>query len=341
MAEILRAHSRRDIKSSSTEDKKDPQSEIEIYSNEVLSKLIKDGVPPTPNNFALYFDRLLDDKSQNAKDVILETLEVEECNDEERALLLEQNLKKGFNSIKNILSLTTNFYKNTSLMSKILQKRKDELGQSNSESKTLDIINSLSADVEKLNAIILAQSSSMKEIYDSTVEIIKSTENETIFDNQYGVYNKRYILHKIEHEIELVKRYKHKSTLIMVELSKELRSGVSNDKALSLMTRTISRLLLKTSRRSDIVSHYGNGVFIMLLKYTDIESAKKASQRLSELISNSTFFLGDKEVTLSVAMGITDITEDALAEEVVVSSMEGVEIAHDDKNSNYAVVLRK
>jgi len=126
----------------------------------------------------------------------------------------------------------------------------------------------------------------------------------------------------------------------MIELSRDLKSSVNNEKAIMLMTKTIARLLLKTSRRSDIVAHYGNGVFTMLLKHTDIESAKKASERLCELVSNSNFFLSDREIQLKISIGITDITQNHSVEEIIVSSMDGVEKAYENPNLDYAVLLR-
>jgi diguanylate cyclase (GGDEF)-like protein len=126
----------------------------------------------------------------------------------------------------------------------------------------------------------------------------------------------------------------------MIELSRELKSSVKNEKAIVLMTRTIARLLLKTSRRSDIVAHYGNGIFSMLLKHTDIESAKKASERLSYLVSNSNFFLADREIQLKISIGITDITSIHSVEEIVVSAMNGIEKAYTLKNLDFAVSLR-
>ena len=107
------------------------------------------------------------------------------------------------------------------------------------------------------------------------------------------------------------------------------------------MTRTIARLLLKTSRRSDTVAHYGNGVFAMLLKYTDIESAKKASDRLCYLVSNSNFFLADREIQLKISIGITDINALYSTEEIVVSAIKGVEKAYEIKDKDYAVELRE
>jgi len=169
---------------------------------------------------------------------------------------------------------------------------------------------------------------------------VKSVENETIFDNQFGVYNKRYLLTKIEQEIELIAKFKHQSSLIMIELSKTLKQNITNEKALSLMTRTIARLLLKTSRRSDIVAYYGNGIFAMLLKHTDIASAKKASERLVDLVSNSNFFLADREIQLQISIGITDIDAEHSVEEIVVSAMNAIEKAYESDKLDYAVSLR-
>lgn len=318
----------------------EPEGELEIYAKEVLSNLIKDGLPPTPNNFSLYFDRLLDEKSQNARKQIASVLELEEDNDAENSIMLEQSLKQGFSSIKNILNVTANLYKNMSLMGKILEKRKLELEADTTSQEAKSIAASLGSDISKLNDILQKQSSSIKTLYDDTAKIIRSVENETIFDNQFGVYNKRYLMTKVGQEIELIRKFKHKSSLIMIELARDLKSSVSNEKAVMLMTKTVARLLLKTSRRSDIVAHYGNGVFMMLLKHTDIESAKKASERLCELVSNSTFFLADREIGLKISIGITDITENHSVEEIIVSTMDGIEKAYENPNLDYAVMLR-
>jgi len=355
MAGTLRGRGRRNLESTEKKESQNaqeatetqaldmdtPSSDIELYAKEVLSSLIADNLPPTPNNFSLYFDRLLEEKSENLRKQIVSMLELEESNDAEKTIQLEQNLKQGFSSIKNILSVTATLYKNMSLMSKILEKRKSELSQSREGAETIALISALEGDVSKLNSIVKTQSSQMKSIYEETATIVKSVENETIFDNQYGVYNKRYLLMKIEQEIGLIEQFGHKSSLIMIELSRELKSSVKNEKAIVLMTRTIARLLLKTSRRSDIVAHYGNGMFSMLLKHTDIESAKKASERLSYLVSNSNFFLADREIQLKIAIGITDVTSNHSVEEVVVSSMDGIEKAYMIQELDYAVSLRK
>ncbi len=345
MAESLRSRNRRSIVSEEPEsinslNMDEPSSDLEIYSKEVLNALISDNLPPTPNNFSLYFDRLLEDKSESLRKQIVSVLDLEEGNNEETTIVLEKNLKKGFISVRNILTLSANLYKNMALMTKILDKRKEELGDHADAQEALSIISILEADVSKLNAILKKQSSQMKSLYEETADIVKTVENETIFDNQYGVYNRRYLMTKVGQEIELIREFKHKSSLIMIELSRELQETVGNKKALTLMTRTIARLLLKTSRRSDTVAHYGNGVFAMLLKHTDIISAKKASERLCDLVANSNFFLADREIVLKISIGITEVTPLYSVEEIVVSSMDGMEKAYADNKLDYAVSLK-
>ncbi len=346
MAGTLRSRSRRNIGTTAADTVSDalgmdsPSSDLEIYSKEVLSSLIADNLPPTPNNFSLYFDRLLEDKSENLRKQIISMLELEESNDAENTIMLEQSLKKGFSSVKNTVGVTANLYKNISLMTKILEKRKTELSGLQDTDTTATLITSLGSDITKLNTILKKQNSQMKTIYDETADIVKSVDNETIFDNQFGVYNKRYLLTKIKQEADLIGEFKHKSSLIMIELDKDLKASVKNDKAVMLMTRTIARLLLKTSRRSDTVAHYGNGLFAMLLKHTDIDSAKKASERLTELVSNSNFFLADREILLKISIGITNIDTVFTVEEIVVSAMDGIQQAYLNPDIDFAVSLR-
>lgn len=346
MAGTLRGRTRRSSKDviSSTEinsnNVPEPEDDLEAYSKEVLEALIKDGLPPTPNNFSLYFDRLIEDKSHSTRKRIMSIIELEESNEDENSIILEQSLKQGFSSVKNILGITANIYKNMSLMTKILDRRIKELEANPNAQEAKSVVSSLETDILKLNGILQKQSSNIKSMYDETAKIVKNVEKETIFDNQYGVFNKRNLMIKLEKEIELIHKFKHKSSLIMIELSRELKDSIGNDKAVMLMTKTIARLLLKTSRRSDTVAHYGNGVFAMLLKHTDIESAKKASERLCDLVSNSNFFLGDREIHLKISIGITDITDNHSVEEIIVSAIDGIEKAYENPNMDYAVLLR-
>lgn len=313
----------------------DPTSDLEIFAKEVLTALISDNLPPTPNNFALYFDRILEDKSESLRRQIGSILEFEEDDQDEKSIELEKTLKQGFSSVKSILQLSATLYKNISLMEKILDKRREEIKTIPSLAGANDIITSLGNDVGKLSGILKKQVVHMKSIYEETATIVKQVENETIFDNQYGVYNKRYLLAKLEQERNLIDEFKHKSSLISVRLSKQTSNSIQSEKAQQLMVRTVARLLLKTSRRSDIVAHYGEGIFAMVLKHTDIESAKRASERLFDLVSSSNFFLAEQEIQLRIAIGVAELTASTGVEQTLLCTLNAMETADKEPTLRY------
>ena len=222
-------------------------------------------------------------------------------------------------------------------MEKILEKRQSEMKEIPSLNGANDLIASLSDDVGKLSSILKKQVSHMKTIYDETATIVKQVENETIFDNQFGVYNKRFLITKLEQERHLIDEFKHKSSLITVRLAKETGESVQSEKAQQLMVRTVARLLLKTSRRSDIVAHYGGGVFAMVLKHTDIESAKRASERLFDLVSSSNFFIAEKEIQLRIAIGVTELNATRGVDQTLLCTLESMDAAENNPKLRYMV----
>lgn len=315
----------------------EPTSDLEMYAKEVFAHLINDNLPPTPNNFALYFDRLLENKSEAMRKQVNSILEFEDSNDDEKTIELEKSLKQGFSSVKSILQVTSNLYKNMTLMEKILIKRRTELSGTKDGRSVLSTIKSLDQDVGKLNTILKKQVTHMKDLYQETATIVKNVDNETIYDNQFGIYNKRYLLNKLEQEKSLVEEFKHLSALLTIKLTKDIEDRINNQKAISLMSRTIARLLMKTSRRSDIVAHYGNGVFAMILKHTDLINAVRASTRLCDLVSSSNFFLAEKEIQLKISIGIANITAKRSIEETLVCSLNAMESANNNEKEDYCV----
>ncbi len=315
----------------------DPTSDLEIFSKEVLAALINDNLAPTPNNFSLYFDRLLEEKSASLRKQIKEILELEESNDDEKSIELERRLKEGFSSIKNILQVSATLYKNMNLMTKVLENSKSALTENPEQKSVILTVEALDKDIDKLNAILKKQMTHMKHLYGETATIVKNVENETVFDNRYGIHNKRFLLAKLEQEINLVVEFKHKSSFLSIELADSLKETLESEKSLFLVTRTIARLLMKTSRRSDIVAHYGDGVFMMILKHTNIENAKKAAERLFDLIDSSNFFLAEEEVHLRSAIGVAEVLPSFSPEEIIVHALDAMKASGEDDKIPYVV----
>jgi len=295
-------------------------SELEKFSLYVLKVLMDDNIPSTPNNFQIYFDKLLDNKPLSFKKRINDLLESELANGDELRAKMEKEMREGFAEIKNIMQIVSTTYKNLNVMEKIVKKRKSELDINAGQLSVANVATSFEQDLNKLSTLMEKQMSSLKVHYDKTGEIVKDIENKAIFDIRFGVYNKRYLLQSLDQEIKSINQFGHKSSLVFAKIKDSVLKNIVNTKDKMILTRNISKLLLKTSRRSDVVAHYGDGIFVMLMKHTDINNAKRACERISDLIYATSFFLGDTEVALDIELAIVSVV-DGYSKEVLISDV--------------------
>lgn len=312
------------------------EGSLEKLASNVVSSLIKEGIPPTPTNFQAYFDRLLEELPDAAQEEIGSMIDLEDSNSDEQAIALEEKIKGAFVGVKSLLQTSSNLYKNMTLMSRILSKRQSELS-SVKDPALKSVVKAIQGDVGKLSTILDKQITSMKQNYQETAGIVKEVEQGSIFDQQFGVYNKRYLLTRLDLEASQITQFKHSSSLVTVTLTKEIRDIVPTSKAILLMEKTVARLLMKTSRRSDIVAHYSEGIFAMLLKHTDLTSADHASGRLVKLVESTNFFLGEKEVVLGVNIGIAKVTPDRSSEETLLATISAMNEVN--RNPNKSVLV--
>ena len=84
-------------------------------------------------------------------------------------------------------------------------------------------------------------------------------------------------------------------------------------------------MLLKTSRRNDIISYFGENSFIMLLRHTDIQSTKKACERMFEMLTNANIILNDMEIDIDVGIGVAPISKEVEVEESINCALEAME----------------
>lgn len=299
-------------------------SELEKFSLYVLKVMMDENIPTTPNNFQIYFDKLLDNKPISFKKRINELLEAESVHSDEHRAKMETDVKEGFAQIKSIMQVVSTVYKNLSVMKEIIRKRTAELEVSSSQLAVQNITSALSGDLQKLLDLTSKQMSVLKKHYEKTGTILKDIESKAIFDSRYGVYNRRYLLQSIEKEVESMEKYSHQSSLVLAKVKDSILNKIINAKDRMILTRNVAKLLLKTSRRSDVVAHYGEGVFGMLMMHTDVNNAKRACDRISELIYATSFFIGDSEVDTDIELAIIPIKSGYSVEEFISCALDSL-----------------
>lgn len=283
------------------------QNNLNNFAKNVLSKLIEKDIPPLPSNYQIYFEQMLSKESMEFQKKIYTLLEAEAGNDE-RNINFEKNINAAFINTKGILKCILGIYKNLTIMNEI--EKKWFLGLKRGDISTDKYIEEISV----IQKTIDKQNNELKLLYNKGNNILENINTNKMYDSKFDVYNKRYFIHLVQEELKAVQKFQHTSTILMMTLPASVSKYLTNDKIALIVMKTIAKLLLKTSRRSDMIGYIGNGIFCMLLKHSDIFSSKKASERLVELLNNTNIFIGDSDINLDIKIGIAKIASNRSAE---------------------------
>jgi len=308
-------------------DLNEPTSPLEKFAKKVFDKLIEEVVPPIPSNYTLYFFNMLEEEPKTFKNQVLEILSIEDTQDLEKDLELEKKLKLSFKYSKEILQRTALLYKLTKQLRELLNDTINQFAHLASPKVAEKYLQKIENKIGKISSTMNKGLKEIKETYSKNVEIIKDIESNSMFDMGYGVYNAQYFKKMVENEIKLIKKFKHISTLITIKINENILKNLKMQKSAIVLNRSIAKILLKTSRRSDIVAHLGNGIFAMLLKHTDRIGAEKTIQRLSDIIANSSVFIEGEEVEIKIVSAICEIKAEHTTKELTDKCMKLLDTA--------------
>jgi len=296
-------------------DLNEPSNPLEKFAEKVLNKLIEEGLPPIPSNYSLYFFNMLEEESPELKKMVQDILSLEENGDIEKELELEKKLKLSFKYLKEILQKTALVYKLSNQIKLISNEALQQISHMASQKAFSKYLKSFEEKINKFSTKIDESLKEIKESYSKNIELIKDIESNSIFDMEYGIYNEKYFKDEVEKEIELIKKFKYISSVIFIKLRHEILVNLKSEKSKIILNRSVAKILLKTSRRTDIVAHIGNGIFGMLLRHTDRIGAIKTVERFSDILSNSAIFLEGNEIDVQIAASICELTEEKKYEE--------------------------
>jgi len=309
---------------------KEPSSPLEEFAKKVFDRLVEENVPPIPYYYKLYFLNMLDEEDESFKNQVYEYITLEESNDLEKDLEVEKKLKQSFKYSKELLQHTAVLYKNSNAIKEVVEKYKQETAHIANPKLFERLITGFEEKLKKINAKLDSELNVIKELYSKNVEILKDIESNSIFDARYGVYNKKFFIKELDKEIKLIEKFKHKSSIVTLKVKDSVFNSLKSEKSKVLLNRSVAKIMLKTSRRTDIVSHLVDGVFAMLLKHTDRIGASKTIERLSDIISNSAIFLEGEEININIVAGVVEIVRSEDVEMCLSHALEMMDKAEND-----------
>ena len=302
---------------------------VEKIAENTVQELSGDSLPPLPMNYQAYFERLLEKEDALLKQKIQAVMNLQSLN-QDRVILFEKNVKESFQNVKKILEIVTDLYRDLHKIQSISDKYAKDLSNIDNKltfSNTIKFfLNDLNTIKEKSNT----QLEELKDFYQQAVQIMNNINENTIYDSKFEVYNKRHFFFLIDKERELMEEMKYETSVLTLTLSKKIIESVKDKALILVLLKSIAKLLLKTSRRSDILAYLGNGVFAMGLKYTDLESAKKAAERLVDMAKETNTFSDGKDVSLTLSVGIAKVQSQKTVKNIIQSSLAALKTALDE-----------
>ncbi len=287
--------------------------QVGSFGKQIVDQLIKDNIPATPENYAIYFEKMLEEKPLRQRQTIQKIVEAESLEGEIYAAHIENNIKESFKQIKTILETVSNMYNKIAKLKSLTRQKKEELANGAGKIALVSYEESLEETVHALEQ----QQKSIKAHYGEIAENIKYFHANSIFDPKYDVYNRNHLFKAIETEKKNIGTFGYESCLLAFKVDDAALAQVKQPKDRELVIKNIARMILRRSRRSDIVAHLGNDVFIILLKHTKLEQAERVIESIDQMIGYTNFIVDSQNIEISLEYAADKIVTNQTREQML------------------------
>ncbi|MGC8769083.1 diguanylate cyclase [Calditerrivibrio sp.] len=251
------------------------------------------------------------DKTSNTLNSILE----------ENSNILKKDIeedKKIANELTGVNHLIINESSIEALKSMVLSKV-DEL--SKEISKKIDNKHTALKHLEQEKKHVNKELSEYKLKEQELAKIKKELEKykmESVTDPLTGLFNRKFMIKKIEEEIERGKRYGSKFSIIFLDIDNFKRiNDVYGHIVGDFVLKYLANIIKSELRKVDYAFRYGGEEMVILLSETNLENALKFSERLLEIVRNTIFKYKTEDLKITVSIGVAEFKPGETIEQLI------------------------
>ncbi len=140
-------------------------------------------------------------------------------------------------------------------------------------------------------------------------------ENENISDPLTGIYNRRYLVRRLEEECARSRRYHLPLSVLLIDIDHfKLINDNHGHPIGDLVLQNLGTLLQQVIRESDIAARYGGDEIMIIAPNTTLPLASELAERLRQHIENQHFSLKNGnnepvELAFSVSIGVAALCQ--------------------------------
>ena len=136
-----------------------------------------------------------------------------------------------------------------------------------------------------------------------------------------SAFNRRYFMSKLEDEVERARRYKHPSSLLMIDVDhfKRINDSFGHDVGDTVLIQLV-KLLEAQVRQLDTVARIGGEEFAILLPETGKKEAMISAERLLRIVRAASIEAGGNKLQFTISIGCTEFGADSPKVEAILKT---------------------
>lgn len=129
-------------------------------------------------------------------------------------------------------------------------------------------------------------------------------------DGTTGIYNKRYLLDRIDSDYSHAQRHRTNLSLLMFDIDhfKKINDTYGHPAADSAL-KDLALIVRKTLRTSDVFARYGGDEFVVLMREIDDAGTLVLAKRIRKLIKKHKFIFEGMQISFTISLGIASLSD--------------------------------
>lgn len=162
----------------------------------------------------------------------------------------------------------------------------------------IDELRALNTKIETTNQDFVKRNLELQDIQ-------KQLQALAAHDALTGLYNRRYILERIEEKLPEIRRHQLDCCFVMLDVDyfKDVNDRFGHLAGDDVL-KTVAHILAAGVRQGDIVARYGGEEFLIFLPMTELASAQVLVERLRLALEQHTHHLDGEDLTVTASFGI-------------------------------------
>ena len=146
----------------------------------------------------------------------------------------------------------------------------------------------------------------IKQLQDRIANSLQEMEDQSLTDGLTGLYNARYLDHRLRDEFKRAERYSEPLSCIMIDMDGFEKMIEDHGREVSdSVLKEVAEILRDGIREFDVVVRSGEQQFVILLPRTHFTGSLSVATRIWQQVQGHPFMVMDKKLGVVVSMGVS------------------------------------